>query len=257
MLRARQSPSASFGVGSCETGTRIALRPHFASRLAVSRLLDIVLQQNPARVALAHDARLASWKLIIGADRAIARIEELVAEAQNSLPRPLIATGRLALERCVDIADGQLLPVLQAWHQRQGRWEADLFGRLLDWKLLPHTTITEQPKSSERLLVRHWGARILTYGKDWPRIARGRDLEDQPNAEFGWWRAAMLRKKIAERVPRLSASDAVFRGIDGKLVRSTNSRLVLPWRRSDGSALVTTITVGRRIIVLERPNPAN
>src|SRR5258708_38470282 len=61
----------------CDSGARIALRPQLASRLAVSSLFDIIGQRQPARVALAHDQRLSSWELMIGADQAIARVRQL------------------------------------------------------------------------------------------------------------------------------------------------------------------------------------
>jgi hypothetical protein len=241
----------------CEFGARVALRPQFASRSALSRLSCLIRQRNPARVAIARDARRSSWEIAVGADQAIARIEELVAEARRPSPRPLLTFKRLPVERCRDIAGGQLLPVLQAWEQTQSRWEPDFYGRLLEGKLLPVTMISEQPAKSERLLIRHWGARHTSFGKDWIAIAPGRDVEDLPNAEIGQWRAAKTRATIAEGVPRLTASDLVFRRIDGALARLQYCRLSLPWRTSDGALLVTGTRVARRMLILERPNPAN
>ncbi len=240
-----------------ETAARVALRPQLASRLAISRLFDIIGQRNPARVALARDARLSSWELVFGADRAIARIEQALAEARSPVPRPLLTAQRLPLERCPDIAGAQLLPILQAWQQRQGRWEADFYGRLLEWKLLPVTIISEQPRASTRLLIRHWGIHIATFGKDWTRIAQGRDIEDQPNTDIGRLNGARHRQTLAAGAPEFTASDLVLRRIDGTLARVTFYRLGLPWRTSDGAAMVTAITARRRTIVLERLNPAN
>src|SRR5271154_5746883 len=98
-----------------EYGARIALRPQLVSRSAVSRLFGIIGQRNPARVAIARDARLSSWELVIGANRTIARIEELIAEARSPPPRALLTTERLPLERCLDLGGGQVFPILEAW----------------------------------------------------------------------------------------------------------------------------------------------
>ncbi len=240
-----------------EYGVRVALRPQFVSRSAVSRLFGIIGRRNPARLAVARDARLSSWELIVGAERAIARIERLIAEARSPSPRPLLTAQRLPLERCLDVGGGQLFPMLEAWVQRQGRWEPDLHGRLVEWKLLPVTVISEQPRASERVRIRHWGANLTMFGREWTRVAPGRDFEDQPNVEVGRWRAAMLREMAADGVPRYTISDLVLRRTDRGLTRLTFFRLALPWRTSDGAVLVTANNVARRRVLLERPNPAN
>ncbi len=240
-----------------ECGVGIALRPQFVSRSACSRLFGIIGQRNPARLALAWDARLSSWELIVGGNRTIARIEKLIAGARSPSPRPLLTAQRLPLECSVDVGGGQLLPILEAWLQRQGRWEPELYGRLQERRLLAGTAIARQPRGSERLLIEHWGKNLTTYGKDWIRVAPGRDFEDQPNSEVGRWAGAMHRQTIAESVPRLTAADFVYRGIDGELVRLTCYRSDLPWRTSDGATIVTAITARRRMLTLDRPNPAN
>jgi hypothetical protein len=239
----------------CPSGVRVAMLPHFTSRRSMIRLIDIIASRNPPRVVLS-DARLSSWEFVAGADRAITRIAQLVAEAQTPRPRPLITSRRQPLQRSLDIAGGQLFPVLLAWHQRQGRWERDFHERLLKWKLLPDTVIAEQPRASERLLIRHWGARHTTFGKTWIQIAPGREVEDQPNAEIGQARAAMLRETIAEGVPRLLASDLVFRGIEGELIWLKFCRLDVPWLVSDGTVLVSGTIVARRTVILAPPDSA-
>jgi hypothetical protein len=206
---------------------------------------------------VAHDARLASWELVCGTHRAIARIEQIIADARSPSPRPLLTVQPLPLERCAKVGGGRLLPILQAWQQRQGRWEADFYGRLLEWKLMPVTVITQRACGSERLIITHWGSRITAFGKDWPRIAPGRDIEDQPNLEIGRWRGAELRRRIAEGVPRLLALDLVFRPVDRGLVRLQYFRIELPWRKPDGAALLTGSNVARRLLVLEPTNPPN
>jgi hypothetical protein len=242
-------------IDSC--GVRIVLQPQIVSRPAVSRLFGIIGRRNSARLALARDARLSSWELIVGAERAIARIERLIAEARSPSPHPLLTARRLPLERCLDIAGGQLFPIFEAWGQRQGRWEPELQERLLEWRLLPVTVITEQRPHSEQLLIRHWGTSLTIFGKAWTRAAPGRDFEDQPNVEVSRWRAALLRQMAADGVPRYTRSDLVLHRVDWGLTRLTFFRLALPWRTSDGAVLVTATNVARRRVLLEVPNRVN
>ena len=244
-------------VAVSERCLRIAFRPQFVSRSAISHLLGMIGQRSPARLALAWDDRLSSWEIITGAVWAIGRIERLITEARSPSPRPLLTAKRLPLERCRDTAGGQLLPVLQAWEQRQGRWEPGLYGRLEESGLLATTAISRQPRGSDRLLIEHWGAGITSYGEDWIRIARGRDFADQPNAELGRWDNIRQAQTLAEGVPELSKQDFVFRRTNGELVRVSFDRLGLPWRTSDGAAILTAVTTRRRMLTLERANPAN
>ncbi|HVC55881.1 MAG TPA: hypothetical protein VND95_07990 [Stellaceae bacterium] len=244
-------------VNFCPSGARIALRPTFVTRRAMSRLAVVIYGRNPLRIAISCDSMMSSWEVVIGAGGAIARIEALVAEERRPLPRPLLHSTRLPLEHCDDLDRGRLLPILAAWHERQARWEPELYDHLSERKLLQTMSISEQPCRSARLVVRHWGANLTTFGKDWVRIAPGRDVEDEPNAELGLWRAAMVRDAISDGVPKLRAMDLVFRRVDGALARLKYQRLCLPWRTSEGATLVTAFQAARRMFVLERAHPAN
>jgi hypothetical protein len=238
-----------------EAGARVALRPHFVTQEAEIRLADILDRRKPARVAISNDAQLSSWELISGVSRVTARVARLIAEARHPSPRPLLTAQRLPLERCFEIAGGQLSELLQIWRQHQGRWEPDFHERLRQRGLLAGTAIARQPGGSGRLVIDHWGAKLTTYGKDWIRIARGRDYEAQPNSEIGRSEGARQRQILAEGVPQFTASDFVFRNIDGDLVRLSFHGLGLPWRTSDGAAVVTAIIAGRRTVVLDRQSP--
>lgn len=233
-------------------GERVTLRPQFVSRAAVVRLRRIITQRNSARLALAHDARRSSWELIVGAERAIARIEQLIAETRSPSPRPLLTSQPLPLEHCLDVDGGRLFPILEAWGQRQGRWEPELHDRLLEWRLSGVTVISEQPRRSERLLIRHWGTSLTTLASAWPQAAPGREFEDQPNLDVARWRASLLRQMAADGVPQYTRSDLVLRPVDRGLTRLTFFQLALPWRASDGAVVVTASNVARRRVLLER-----
>ena len=240
-----------------EFGARIALRPHLAARSAIFALFGIIANRAPMRIAITCDTRLSSWELISDRWRAIERIEQLMAEAKDPLPQPLLREQHLPLEHCVDITGGQMLPILETWKQRQGRWEPELYGLLQECGLLETTTISQQPLKAERLLIEYWGEGITSYGKNWTRIARGRDFEDQPNSQLGRWDAARQRQLLTGGLPRFSVPDFVFRRPNQELVRVSCYRLGLPWRSAEGTSILTAITTQRRMCILERPKRAN
>jgi hypothetical protein len=238
-------------------GLRIALRPNFVSRAALARLYGLLARQNPPRVALAQDASLWSWELVGSTREAITRIELLVTEARNPAPRWPLTEARLPLERCSHIGHGRLLLVLQAWGQRQGRWDSNFLGQLEEWQLLPNSTISMRPRGSERLLMCHWGENITTYGRDWPRLAPGRDVEDTPNAELGLRRAALQRRIISEGLPQLMAVDFSVSGPVYEEARVQFYRLCMPWLASDGVVFTTSFQIGRRVIRSGAADSAN
>src|SRR5512143_2385609 len=51
-----------------ECGARIAFRPHLVSRQGEARLFGLIRQRHPGRVAIARDARLSSWEIMVGAE---------------------------------------------------------------------------------------------------------------------------------------------------------------------------------------------
>lgn len=237
------------------SGARVALRPHFVSREAETRLAEFLDRRKPARVAISNDTHLLSWELIVGVRRVTARIAQLIAEARHPSPRPLLTTQRLRLERCLDIRGERLAEVLRTWQQCQGRWTQDFPEQLQNSGLLAGTAIARQPGGSGRLVIDHWGAKLATYGNDWIRVARGRDYEDQPNAAIGRSEGDRQRRVLAEGVPQYTALDFVFRRINGDLVRLSFYGLGLPWRTSDGAAVITAINTGRRTVILDRQKP--
>jgi hypothetical protein len=237
-------------------GARVAIRPAFITRRAIARLAILLAGPRPERVALSCDGRLASWELIIGVGPAIARIDALVYQSRRPEPRPLQHEARLRLACCADIGQGRLLPLLQGWEEEQGRWRWHTFDRLQEAGLLSSTIVARKPHSSEQLLIEHWGSKFL-YGPDWRRIARGRDVEDQPNADVGRWRAVRMRQTIDEGVPWLTSTQIVTRAADRKLLRLQFLRLTLPWRDSDGTTFLTATKILQHRFVLEKARPAS
>jgi hypothetical protein len=242
-----------------DNGTNVAFRTHFIAMTSLSSVCDMIASRNSGRVALSFDPHLSSWELIAEPQLAIRRIERIVADARQPSPPPLLTTQALSLDRAHEIGEGRLSPLLRAWSETDARWEPGIPDRLEEHNLLDHCVVSRRPRGSERFLIEHWGRRRSSlYGALWARIANGRDLADQPNHDLGQWNAAAALRATTTSEPRLLAFDLVMRTPDSRLVRRTYKRLMLPWRTIDREAILTTVDVGVRTLVLEvqpvRPN---
>ena len=234
------------------TGVRIALRPPFVTAKAVAQLARTPYARVSERIALSHDGEMSSWVVIAGIRRAIAVIEAVRAAAQSPEPRPLLMAKPLPLEQAASIGRGRLMPVLEAWRQEPVRRIDELYAVLQRAGLLPDAVIFRRAPGSERFVIEHWGSRRDLLGPGWTRIARGRDVLDQPNKQLGEWNAALAAETVATAVPRLLACDYVIRTPEARLIRRTNKRLLLPWRTPEGDALLVNLHGTQRTYVLSR-----
>lgn len=234
------------------TGVRIALRPSFVTAKSVSQLGSTPYARVSERVALSHDGQMSSWEVISGIRRAIAIIEAVRAAAQSPEPRPLLLAKPLALEQAASIGRGRLMPVLDAWREAPVRRIDEIYAVLHRARLLPDAVIFRRAPGSERFIIEHWGSRRDLLGPGWTKIARGRDVLDQPNKQLAEWNAALAADTMATAVPRLFACDYVIKTPEARLIRRTNKRLLLPWRTPEGDALLVNLHGTQRTFVLSR-----
>jgi hypothetical protein len=237
----------------CASGVLIALQPQIITEKAISRLSVLITELQPLRVGISCHGAVPSWEIVAGTAPAIARIDALVHAARNPRPRPILVDNLLPLDRCNDFADGYLLPLLQVWRERQQRWDPEIFRRLQAIGLAEMTAVYRQPPRSERLIIDNWGNSFSLYGDEWPSIARGRDIEDQPNALLGQLHGHRLRRELAQGVPQLAASEVLLRRIDQTLVRIKYVRLTLPWEMADGTRLITGMRMVGDVFILQQP----
>jgi hypothetical protein len=244
-------------VGLWANGAKIALRPDLVAQPAVARLDGLLMSHHAVRVALSCDGLMSSWEMIASSEIAIIRIGELIDVARRPTPRTLRHDNRLPLDRAEDIAGGRLLPLLQIWGQRHGRWDPSFPARLADAGLARLAIVTRRPRRSTELPIEHWGEGLTLHNREWPRLARGRDIRELPNRDVGEWLAFDVTQNFIEGCPRLRASTVVTRNADYSLVRVDFCYLSLPWRDSDGSMLWLSTLGIRRTSVLERPGRLN
>lgn len=235
----------------CPAGTRIALLPPYTTRRAISRLAVLLAGHRAERVALSTDRSMRTWELIHGAGTAIQRVHDLVVEAHDPLPRPLIGTTVLETERVHEISGGRLLGPLHRWSDAGGSWSSEIYGQLQRLDVLENTIVCSKPRESDRFVIDWWGKRRDLFGAAWCKMAPGRELLEQPNRLLGEWNAVTLSRVISGSQPHLIACDVVARTPAGQLVRRTFKRLLLAWH-TVGGVVVTVIDVGQSTITLEQ-----
>lgn len=242
----------------CRCAARVAFLPQFATRRAVARLAVLLAGKRVERVALSSDGTLRSWSLIHGAGPAIARVDQLVATSHRPEPRLLVGAQTVPLDRVGEFSGGRLVPALQGWNELSGRWAPEVYQRLERTGLLDHSVVIRRSGDTGRFVFEHWGRqRTAAYGSRFRRIARGRDIADQPNEELGRWNLAVATRVAADRAPVLLDYSFVMRTLDDRLVRRFGKRLMLPWRGADRQELISVTDVGLYTVTLEKPAPAN
>jgi hypothetical protein len=225
---------------SSAAGVLIALQPQIVTAKAVARIAAVLVELvDRVRVGILCHGVTSSPEIVAGASAAIARIEALVEAARNPLPHATLAEKYLSLDECEDIGGGYLSPLLHIWRQREQRWDPDIFQRLQTIGLAEMTAVYRQSTRSEELIIDNWGNNFKLYGDEWPSIARGRNVEDQPNALIGQRHAERLRRILAQGRAELAESEAVLHRIDQTLILIRYVRLTLPWETADGTRIVT------------------
>lgn len=222
---------------------RVILRPLLVTGEAMAGACQLLADEQPARIALSVIDKNEGWTHSIFGSffLAMQAIEELV----GSLPRRDLSYQ--TIERPV----GQLLrrpnsyplaAMFRMWRSKLHQFDADT-ERTLDRLTAPsRSSIFECAPGSHRLLIRRWGATTF-YSPEWNRHAIGRDIEDQPDRDYGWRVAANMRRCATSGEPMLHEVEAVIGNPNGFATKISYQRLVLRWEESANVELVTTTSL--------------
>jgi hypothetical protein len=142
-------------------------------------------------------------------------------------------------------------PLLAIWHVTGGLWTDHLRDLLTALNLLERAVVLRNPTGGDRLVFDFRGDFFSFYPRSWNRLAIGRDLEDQPDRDYGLRTAHSYREVLVGGEPRFEAVDAVIRSPGEDVRRSRYDRLILPWRTSDNERFLTGVSVLRATYSLE------
>lgn len=208
----------------------IRLRPTLASSIGLAAALFALADLAPKRVVISHPCETCGLELFADLGRAVARIEELIAAAQQ-------ATGPAFLKREVSVdalltAGGPLATLLRHWGNADQTYEPEKLRALLYGALRGRFMVVEATADRHHLIIMDIGPGFVVYDESWLRIARGLPIEHQPDYDYGRWVRRIFEQALERKKPCVDDVDAVIaRPSLNDTIRAQYRRLVLPFGR--------------------------
>jgi hypothetical protein len=208
----------------------IRLHPALASSIGLAAALFALADLAPQRVIISHASETCGLELFADLGRAVARIEELVANARQP-------TGPAFLKREVSVdallqAGGPLAALLRYWGNADQAYEPEKLRALLYGALRGRFMVVEPNSDRHHLMIVDIGPGFIVYDESWLRIARGLPMEQQPDYAYGRWARGAFDQALERKQPCVDDVDAVIaRPSRNDSIRAQYRRLVLPFRR--------------------------
>lgn len=229
----------------------LSLRPALVTPATLGALFYRLAEAMPERLLLSYLQRNWQHEVIRSAHEAMLRLEDLVYTGSTWRPHSAYLVQRHPLVLRKHSALQSLGPLLAVWHLTGGLWTDRLRDLLMALNLLERAVVLRNPTGGDRLVFDHRGASFSFYPPCWNLLAIGRDLEDQPDREYGIRTAQSYREALGDGQPRFEAVDAVIRAPGKEVRRSRYDRLILPWRTSDNERFLTGVSTLRATYLLE------
>jgi hypothetical protein len=121
-------------------------------------------------------------------------------------------------------------PIVDLWERTRGELTEEVHGALQSGDLLPRTILVRQRAEGSRLVIQHFGTGIMIMQPDEALLAVGRDLEDQPDREYGEWMAKAYADTLLRRCVRVDSCRALVRTSAATTLRTRYDRVLMPWR---------------------------
>lgn len=230
---------------------QVSLRPERVRRPTLATLFYRLAEVRPQRLVLSYLGRDWQHEVVGNAHEAMLRVEDLVASSAGWHPGAGYTVQRHSLVMRRHPSLQELAPLLAVWHLAAGRSPCPLpevLGRL---GFLNRSVIVRNPARSGRMVFEHRGKSFTFYQPCWNLLAMGRDVEDQPDLDYGKHTARCYREAFAEDAPRFESIDAVIRTPGREVRRSRFDRLILPWRMPNGERAATGVSLLRASYVLD------
>jgi hypothetical protein len=229
----------------------LSLHPALVTPATLGTLFYLLAEAMPERLLLSYLQRTWQHEVLRSAHEAMLRLEDLVYATPTWRPRSTYVVQRHPLTPRKHSALQSLGPLLAIWHVTGGLWTDRLRDLLTTLNLLERAVVLHNPTGGDRLVFDYRGASFSFYPPSWNRLAIGRDLEDQPDRDYGLRTAHSYRGALGDGQPRFEAVDAVIRAPGQDTRRSRYDRLILPWRTSDNERFLTGVSVLRATYFLE------
>jgi len=229
----------------------LSFRPALMTPPTLGTLFYRLAEAMPERLLLSYLESDWRHEMMRSAHEAMLRLEDLVYASSGWRPASNYLVQRHPLLPRKHSALQSLGPLLAIWYVTSGVWTDNVRDLLATLDLLDRAVVLQNPARSSRLVFDYRGASFSFYPKCWNLLAIGRDLEDQPDRDYGVRTAQAYREALDEGEPRFEAVDAVIRAPDNRARRSRYDRLILPWRGSGNERFLTGVSVLRATYQLQ------
>lgn len=229
----------------------LSLRPALTTPATLGTLFYRLAEATPERLLISYLQNAWQHEVLRSAHEAMLRLEDLVFATSTWRPSSTYLVQRHPLVLRQHSALESLGPLLAIWHVTGGLWTDRLRDLLTALNLLDRAILLHNPAGGDRLVFDHRGTSFSFYPPSWNRLAIGRDIEDQPDRDYGARTAHTYREVLGDGEPRFEAVDAVIRDPGHDVRRSRYDRLILPWRTSENERFLTGVSVLRATYLLE------
>ncbi|HVJ52773.1 MAG TPA: hypothetical protein VM689_09940 [Aliidongia sp.] len=198
----------------------------------------LLVYKHIDRAVLDFDDMPSAPELLTSLHDVVARLDELRGHAPGEPPRPNFFLERLSLERLDGPGRTSLQWALAAWARARGKINRRVLDREIGSVAGPRMLLRVQP--GERLQMDALTRTIDAYPPCERLQLIGRDIDEQPDSQFGSWIAGPYRAFIREEEPSLQLLEvAIPSRSSGRIFRARYERLLLPWQTPGGDRWIS------------------
>jgi hypothetical protein len=230
---------------------RAAMRPALVKPATLIALYYCILDRRPEQIVLSRLEGEHGWHEVFD-DLAefAATVEHDVKDEGLQRHRPLYALSSRPICHLDRPRYARFAPLMSIWSARRGRLPGDIAVDVRRLGLHGRSSLLRNPMSSGRLLFEHMGSGYSFFGDACLSLLLiGRDLEMLPDRGLAEWASTSYHECLHEEKPRLEVVSAVVKQPRGGPYWSYYDRLLLPWRQSDGTRFVLSISEVRRRVL--------
>jgi hypothetical protein len=138
-------------------------------------------------------------------------------------------------------------PIVDLWRYMRGEFSDDIYSALIAGGVLDRMILTRRRPRSDRLVVEEFGSSIKFLSA---ADIVGRDLDDQPDREYGAWTAESYRRALRGRRLRVESCRARIRQSTTTAVSVRYDRVLMPWWAKVGELFTMCVSIEREKPVL-------
>ena len=227
---------------------RVALRERRFNFTAFAAAMLVLGRMKPSRIMLSvvGDGPPA-FRIFFDLHDFCAEIEPLAAGKPVEIRIPRLSERRN--RRVVNLAHfAGVRPIVELWERTRGELAEEVHRAILASGLLHRTILVRQMPQSSRLVTQHFGAGIMIMRPCEALRAVGRDLQDQPDKEYGEWLAEAYAETLWRRRLRVESCRALVRTSTATTLRTRYDRVLMPWH-SGNDLFVMCLSIQREVPV--------